>query len=297
VRNRDRWTDVRKRLDGLYARYHRREFVHPDPVEFLYGYGDPRDREVVGLVASSLAYGRVAQILASVSRVLERMPSPASFVAGSSRRTLRREFAGFKHRFTTGDELSGLLLGVKRAVEEHGSLRACFAAGIRPGDETVVPALTNFAGTLSREMGDGCNSILPSPCRGSACKRLNLFLRWMVRRDEVDPGGWDEVPPSSLLVPLDTHMYRVSRALGFTRRRSADLRTALEVTEAFRRIHPGDPVRYDFVLTRAGIWGHGARAGGRKAAKGRREANPDCAAGPFLKGVDADLTRRTRCTQ
>lgn len=185
--------------------------------------------------------------------MLDRMGSPTAFVRGSTPRSLRRIFSGFRHRYATGGELADLLLGAKRMTQEYGSMQAGFFEGFREEDETVIPALTAFTDKLSAGFREECNSLLPSPRRGSACKRLNLFLRWMVRRDEVDPGGWDEVPASKLLVPLDVHMYRSSVALGLTRRKSADLRTALEVTEGFRRICPEDPVRYDFTLTRLGI--------------------------------------------
>ncbi|MBW2545477.1 MAG: TIGR02757 family protein, partial [Deltaproteobacteria bacterium] len=94
---------------------------------------------------------------------------------------------------------------------------------------------------------------VPLPAKGSACKRLNLFLRWMVRRDDVDPGGWDDIPPSKLVIPLDTHMHRICLAFGFTKRKQADMKTALEITDSFRAIVPDDPVRYDFALTRLGI--------------------------------------------
>ena len=243
----------RAALDRLYARYNRREFVHPDPVEFLYGYDDPGDREVVGIVAASLAYGRVAQIVRSVAGVLERMPSPGRFLAAASEETLRRTFADFRHRFTSGDDLARMLCGVKRAIEQYGSLRACFTAGLNEDDETILQALIRFVAGLKEAAGVRDNSLLPSPGNGSACKRLNLFLRWMVRRDDVDPGGWDSVPRSKLIVPLDTHMQRICRALGLTERRQASLRTALEVTSAFRTIAKDDPVRYDFALTRLGM--------------------------------------------
>ena len=247
-------------LEDLYVTYNRRELVHPDPLEFLYAYDDVSDREIVALVASYLAYGRVAQILKSVRRVLERMPAPAEFVRGASPETLRSTLAGFKHRFTTGETLAALLSGARCAIERHGSLGACFGAGLSGRDETVLPALTAFVGQLNS--GAPCHSAkheaghkppLPSPAEGSACKRLNLFLRWMVRRDAVDPGGWDHVPPSKLIVPLDTHMLRIGRALRLTQRSQADIRTAQEVTAAFRAFAPDDPVRYDFALTRLGI--------------------------------------------
>lgn len=243
-------------LNSLYEKYNRCIFVHPDPLEFLYLYDDPLDREITGLIASSLAYGRVAQILKSVSSVLERMsPSPSSYIERSSAKKIAADFSGFKHRFTTGGELSEMLVGIKAVREKYGSLYACFKGGFDNDSDTVMPALQKF----TEELGDGfvCrkNSLLPEPERGSACKRLHLFLRWMVRSDDVDPGDWEDIPPSKLVVPLDTHMYRICRAIGLTKRRQADMRTALDITESFKRILPHDPVRYDFTLTRLGMWG------------------------------------------
>jgi uncharacterized protein (TIGR02757 family) len=246
---------TKDRLEELYRKYNRREFVHPDPLEFLYRYADPCDREIVALVASSLAYGRVAQILKSVSRVLERMiPSPSVFLKQTSLEAIRQTFLGFKHRFTTGEELSFMLFGVKQVLERHGSLHACFLAGLND-DGTVLPALGSFTAELAVCADASMGHLVPSPDRGSACKRLNLFLRWMVRRDQVDPGGWENVPPSKLIVPVDTHMHRICLALGLTTRKQADMRTAMQITEAFRAIAPEDPVRYDFPLTRLGIRG------------------------------------------
>jgi len=242
-------------LEELYSLYHHRELVHPDPLEFLYDFDDLGDREVVGLVASSLAYGRVSQILKSVSTVLERMdPSPSGFLLNSSFESLLSTFADFKHRFTTGEQLASMLWGSKCLIEQYGSLHACFTAFLNDNDDTILPALSAFVGEFKTcPPRNGKFSLLPSPNQGSACKRLNLFLRWMVRTDEVDPGGWNSVPASKLIVPLDTHMHRICLLLNLTVRRQADLRTAVDITHAFRRIVPEDPVRYDFVITRLGI--------------------------------------------
>ncbi len=240
-------------FDSLYDKYNHREFVHPDPLEFLYPYEDIRDREIVALIASSLAYGRVAQILKSVSNALERMPDPYAFLMRSSKAKLRHAFEGFKHRFTTGEELASLLHGAKRVIKRHGSLQACFTEGLRDDHETITPALDKFANALAEESGLEHSHLIPSPSKGSACKRLNLFLRWMIRQDEVDPGGWYNVPPRKLVVPVDTHMHRIGLALGMTGRKQADRKAATEITNAFKLIAPEDPVRYDFALTRPGI--------------------------------------------
>ena len=241
----------KERLEALYSLYNRRCYVHPDPLEFLYDFQDPLDIEVVGFIASSLAYGNVKQILRSVSLVLSKMgPCPSGFLLNSPFNRIANTFSDFKHRFTAGEDLARLLWGVRRVIERHGSLQKCFMSRLRHDDGTVIPALSAFVEDIFPE---GCDFLIPAPGKGSACKRLNLFLRWMVRRDDVDPGGWDGVPPSKLLVPLDTHMHRIAMTLGLTKRKQADLRTAIEITEAFREVSPRDPVRYDFVLTRFGI--------------------------------------------
>jgi uncharacterized protein (TIGR02757 family) len=256
--------DVKAGLASLYRRYNRREFVHPDPLELVYEYSAPEDQEIAGLVSACLAYGRVAQILVSVGRVLDLMGdarsggtrgSPHSFLGRATDHEVRDLFRSFKHRFTTGSEIAALLIGVKRTIVEFGSLEALFATGLKMQDETVLPALALFVERLRISAGgpSACPTLLSSPVDGSACKRLNLYLRWMVRRDKVDPGPWGKVPRSKLIVPLDTHMFRIARALGLTRRRQANLKTAVEITQAFARHSPRDPVRYDFCLTRLGI--------------------------------------------
>ncbi|MFC1580693.1 TIGR02757 family protein [Thermodesulfobacteriota bacterium] len=244
----------KERLEALYRSCNCRKYVHPDPLEFLYPCSDPGDRELVGLIASSLAYGRVAQILKSVSTVLEPMgPSPRAFLRRSSPDALKSLYRTFKHRFSTGEELVSLLLGARDVLDDYGSLEECFHAGLGSQDDTIFPALCAFVKALGVSGNGPPNSLLPLPERGSACKRLNLYLRWMVRQDDVDPGGWNRIPLSKLIIPLDTHMHKISVATGFTRRRQADMRTAIEVTRAFQRFSPEDPVRYDFVLTRLGI--------------------------------------------
>lgn len=240
-------------FEKLYNKYNLREFVHPDPLEFLYRYDDLKDREIAGLVASSLAYGRVAQILRSVSVALDAMgSSPRAFLAGSTEKGITKAFAGFRHRFTADSDIAKLMIGAKRAIEKHGSLGACFAHNIDEDSETLLPAISKFVKELGG--GDGkLKGLLPAPEMGSACKRLNLFLRWMIRKDAVDPGGWKGALKVKLIIPLDTHMHRIGLELEFTRRKNADMRTALEITNAFAKISPDDPVRYDFALTRLGI--------------------------------------------
>jgi uncharacterized protein (TIGR02757 family) len=247
---------TRPGLDALYARYNHKECIHPDPLEFVYRYEDPCDREVVGFIASALAYGRVAQIHRSVSGVLGEMgPSPHRFVMENTPGVFRKHLADFRHRFTTGEQLVALLAGLRRIILRHGSLEVCFTKGLQGDEWTIWEAMTRFVEELNEDAACPASMFIPSPGKGSACKRLNLFLRWMVRCDDVDPGVWSALSPSRLIVPLDTHMHRIGVTLGLTCRKQADLRAAEEITAAFRSIAPEDPVRYDFALTRLGIRG------------------------------------------
>ncbi|MFO7557742.1 MAG: TIGR02757 family protein [Desulfobacterales bacterium] len=240
-------------LEKLYEENNRRRYVHPDPLEFLYNYNEIRDREIAGIIASSLSYGKVAQILKSVSIVLDKMgASPFSFLQNTSHKELSRQFSGFKHRFATGENLSIFLFGLKKAIEQHGSLNECFLKGFSKEDDSIIPAMIFFSEQITKTKTSP-GHLVPMPQKGSACKRMNLFLRWMVREDRVDPGGWKGIPISRLIIPLDTHMHKMGFLLGFTRRRQADMTTAVEITEGFRKIVPHDPVKYDFSLTRLGI--------------------------------------------
>ncbi|MFO7534814.1 MAG: TIGR02757 family protein [Kiritimatiellia bacterium] len=240
----------RQSLDRLYRAYNRPCYIDPDPLLFLHRYNRVEDREIVGLIASSLAFGRVAHICASVERVLAILgPAPRAYLDAASPAVLESGFTDFRHRYASGRDLIGLLRGIQHATGKWGSLNRCFVGGLKASHPTVIPALSAFVEALDC----GPNYLLPHPELGSACKRLHLFLRWMVRHDDVDPGGWTGVSRRQLIVPLDTHMARISKQLGLTRRASANGIMALEITDGFRRWAPRDPVKYDFALTRFGI--------------------------------------------
>lgn len=243
-----------EKLEALYRRYNRRRYVRPDPLEFVWEYDAPADREVTGLIASALAYGRVATIKENVAKVLSILGDrPAEGLANARGGELHRKLEGFRHRFASGAAVADLLEGAREMIRSAGSLHSAFLEGWSSEDADVLPALEKFCLRLVSQGKPG--HLVPIPSRGSACKRMHLFLRWMVRRDAVDPGGWDAVSPASLLVPLDVHMHRICTRLGLTARKTADLRAAREVTAAFAQWIPDDPVRYDFVLTRFGIRG------------------------------------------
>ena len=252
---------LRPSLDALYIRYNQRHFVDPDPLAPLYGFPDPRDQEIAGLIAAALAFGHVRQILRSIEIVLQALPSPAANLPSLSDAALRRRLDGFRHRYITGVEVVSLLAAIRQVLREHDRIGACFATGDDPAVPTLVPGLTRFVDCLRVHGGLEKNYLLPDPARGSACKRWFMYLRWMVREDAVDLGHWRGLGAHRLVVPVDTHMHRVARGLGLTRRKSADLKTALEITRAFSVICPEDPVRYDFCLTRLGIRADGDMPG------------------------------------
>lgn len=247
----------RRFLETLYARLNRREFAPPDPVHLLYVYRNPNDREIAGLVASCLAYGRVQQIVKSVRRILDPLgPDPHRTLTEASPKDIQTLTDGFRHRFTGEDSMFQLLLGIRSAIGKYGSLNTCFVSGLKKSDKTVESALQFFV----TELNCSDTYLIPSPAAGSACKRLNLFLKWMVRKDKVDPGGWRGVSPRQLIVPLDVHMRRIGHKYGLTRRRTPDMKMAQEITDGFRQFCPEDPTRYDFALTRPGIWSNLSRA-------------------------------------
>jgi uncharacterized protein (TIGR02757 family) len=248
-------------LERLYARYNRREYVASDPLCFVYNYPGRADMEIVALLCACLAYGRVSQIQSSLADLLARMgPSPFDFTASFDGRK-GRLLASFKHRFTNGSDIAGLLTALKHALQNYGSIERLFSSCLRPQEPDVTAALSRFR----RELLSGMNSgnrrrvtrglyyLLCDTADGSACKRLNLFLRWMVRKDEVDPGLWKSVDRAKLIVPVDTHMSRLCRILGLYDRKTVSLEADVEITRSFARIVPGDPVKYDFALSRIGI--------------------------------------------
>ncbi len=246
--------DLRGLLEQLYDRYATAEHARHDPVSFTYRYRRRADGEVAALVAACLSYGRLEQIMASVADALGRMGErPAEFVLEAGPAARRRAAAGFVHRFADGAQFARLLAAIARVVGQYGSLQRCFAAHDRPDSPTILPGLRGLADELQRN--GGLAHLVADPRKGSACKRWHLYLRWMVRDDAVDPGLWDGIGTERLVVPLDAHMWRVCRGLGLTARRTCDLKAALEVTEAFRRVCPEDPVRYDFALMHASVEG------------------------------------------
>lgn len=253
-------------LDPLVERYDAKARVAFDPVEAPRRYEDPRDQEVAGLLASAVAYGRADLFKPRLFGLLQVMgPSPAAFARTFDPARHGQLLAPFAYRFHLAADVGALLAGAGALLRAHGTLKEAFAAGLDRG-APLQEALAAFTRAI-REAGEvavvpamghprALAHLLPDPGKGSASKRLLLYLRWMVRRDGVDLGAWsDRVSASNLVIPLDTHVLRISRLLGLTTRRDPSWRTAEEVTASLRLLDAGDPVRYDFVLCHLGMSG------------------------------------------
>lgn len=243
---------LHQHLIALRKRYNRPDYIHPDPLEFVHHYTAPRDQEIAGLFAALLAYGRVSQILKSIEKVLQPMgASPHDYLLHANTHRLESDFSAFQHRWTRGNDIIDLATGIQNLLHTHGSLENSFAQNLRPTDTDTIHPLSLWIHALNPD--NTKNSLLSDPAKGSACKRLHLYLRWMIRSDQVDPGPWKTISPALLVIPLDTHMFKVAKAFRMTKRKNPDGRAALDMTNTFKKMEPHDPLKFDFALTRLGI--------------------------------------------
>ena len=256
-------SDLRGRLDALYHQFNDEQSV-TDPIQIVRRFSRADDREIVGFCAAALAFGRVQSVLNSIEGLLKVMgPSPAAYVRAFDPGRDRRALDHLRHRWTRGVDLAALVWILRQMIDRQGSIegvlrrragrwrrdhrsraRRVFHTRVRPESRR---------GLRSRSLTPGVSYFFARPSSGGACKRLNLFLRWMVRRDEVDLGVWSHVRPAQLIVPLDTHVIRVGRCLRLTRYTSPGWRMAADITRSLRALDPVDPVRYDFSLCHIGM--------------------------------------------
>ena len=250
-------------LDRLYANFNYADSA-ADPIQIVRRYERPDDREVVGFVAAALAFGRVTSVMHSIERLLAIAGDrPAAYVRTFDPRRARGAFATLVHRWTGGADFVALLWLVKQMIDRSGSIEGFFVDAYDPSAADVSEALDSLstralALDIDAAYGRGrwrpaVHYFFPRPSAGSACKRLNLFLRWMVRKDALDLGVWSRVAPAKLIVPLDTHVIRVGRCLGLTRYTSPGWPMARDVTATLRRLDPDDPVKYDYALCHLGM--------------------------------------------
>jgi uncharacterized protein (TIGR02757 family) len=259
----DFMTNLKATLDRMYT-----EFNDPDsatdPIQIVRRFERPDDREIVGFLAAALAFGRVGSVIQSIERVLSITGDrPAAYVRNFDPRRDGRAFTGFVHRWTRAADVAALLWILARMLDRSTSIEGFLLEGHDPDARDVGPALEQFSARamtfdLRPAYGrvperPGVAYFFPRPSAGSGCKRLNLFLRWMVRRDALDLGVWSRVSTASLIVPLDTHVIRVGRCLGLTRYTNPGWPMAQEITASLRELDPVDPVKYDFALCHLGM--------------------------------------------
>jgi uncharacterized protein (TIGR02757 family) len=255
--------ELKSVLDRLYADFNYADSA-TDPIQIVRRYTRPDDREVVGFVSAALAFGRVMSVLQSIERVLAVMgPAPAAYLRRFDPRRDAPAFDGIVHRWTREKDIVALLWVMRQMVAAAGSIEGFFMLGDDTESSDVQAALDSFstralALDLEAAYGrvpkrPGVCYFFPRPSAGSACKRLNLFLRWMVRKDALDLGVWLRVSPARLIVPLDTHVIRVGRCLKLTAYTSPGWRMARDITASLRALDPEDPVKYDFALCHLGM--------------------------------------------
>jgi len=277
-------TSLATKLDRLYQDYNREDSA-TDPVQIVRRYTNPADQEIVGFCAAALAFGRVASVLNSVETVARAMGAePAAYVRRFDPDATHPELRAMVHRWIRGVDVVALLWILHQMVEQSGSIEGFFLEGY---DRTAVDIGGALDGFSRRAMAldlrtvygrrvpkqRGVGYFFPRPSAGSGCKRLNLFLRWMVRRDQVDLGAWSGARPSQLIVTLDTHVIRLGRCLRLTRYTSPGWKMAAEITASLRAIDPVDPVRFDFSLCHVGMM--------NACGFGRRQGDAQCP----LKGI------------
>lgn len=260
-------------LNRFYREYNFKERIKHDPIEFPHRYSTPRDIEVAGFIASCLAYGQIKLFKPVIEKILEPGGKhPARFFINFSLKRDSKYFIGdplgrkaISYRFNKEKDILCLVFMLSQALKRWDSLKNLFYHYYRPEHDDIGHALDNFLRFFlsidtSPVYGEnirppGLIQFFPSPGTGSACKRMNLFLRWMVRSKDIDLGIWNKIPPYKLIIPLDTHIAKISRCIGLTKRTTSDWRTAKEITESLKKLDPEDPLKYDFALCHQGISG------------------------------------------
>lgn len=256
-------------LDRLNESFDER-YLALDPLKYVRRFREKADQEIIGLVAAALSYGIVEQIFNSLDFVLQRVgETPARFVRQFDPKKDPERFDGFVHRFNRGRDLACLFWWLRQIYDQYETLEDFFLVGYAKEDASVRPALTSFVDRMLTLDNAGLYGgkklpnearvrfFLPHPRRGGGCKRLNMFLRWMVRpNDGKDLGLWRSVSPSQLVIPLDTHIINTVKKLGLTRRKTTDWKMAEEITDKLKRLDPDDPLKYDFALCRLGMMQH-----------------------------------------
>lgn len=243
---------IKKDLNSLYEKYKNIQSAD-DPIRFLHQYKDKKDIEILGLIAASYSYGQIGVINRFIEEFINRIENnPFSFIKNFNFKRDIKLFEGMNYRFNNHYDLINLLQNIRVNMEEYGSLLSLFMQKYSVDDENILNALTFFSDSMRKKFVKnlmGYDYLMPDVRNNSTCKRLNLFLRWMVRKDEIDTGIWGkDINRSKLLMPVDVHVYRMARKFKLVSRKSCDMKFAIELTEKLKKYDADDPVKYDFAL-------------------------------------------------
>ncbi|WNJ20165.1 TIGR02757 family protein [Pontibacter sp. G13] len=252
------YMELKALLDEKYAEYNQPTFIEEDPIRIPHQFDRKEDIEISGFLSALIAWGRRSMIIQNAERLMERMDwAPHQFVMHANEDELGR-LSGFVHRTFNEVDARGLVLSLRSVYEQHGGLNQIFAAGISPDDEDVYHGIIHAREILLShpKLQGRTHKHVANPAKGSSAKRINMYLRWMVRPNSagVDFGIWEGISPSQLICPLDVHTGNVARALGLLTRKQNDWKAASELTQNLRAFHPEDPVRYDFSLFALGVY-------------------------------------------
>jgi len=253
---------TKKYLAELVETYEIPDFIKDDPVQFPHNHTRQEDIEVSALISTCFAYGSRPKIIETLKYIHSHFNgSPAEFAKNFDIDRDAELFKGFIYRYNQERDLVQLIYVIGQTLKDYGTLEKAFLKGYNPKDKNIKQSLTNFVNLLrsylpcTEERCKGLFHLLPNPEGGSACKRLNLFLKWMVRKKPVDLNLWKSIPANKLIIPLDTHVARISRKWELTSRKTDDWKTAEEITENLKKFDASDPVKYDFAIFGLGISG------------------------------------------
>ncbi|GJQ61778.1 MAG: TIGR02757 family protein [Melioribacteraceae bacterium] len=250
---------LKHKLDYHY-RFFNASQISPDPLEFPHRFRDKNDIEVSAFISSIFAFGNIKQIITILEKVHSIMgESPYKFVMEYDNEKQGHLFDGVIHRFFTSDDIRALFRALNKIYVNYGSLKYFFLLYHFPKDKNLKDAIAFFSKNLTEfavedyKLTGGLKFMFPNPFKSSACKRMNLFLRWVVRNDELDFGLWKEIPPSKLVIPVDTHVAKICKELGLTTKKNLTWGMAEEITENLKEFDADDPIKYDFAICHIGM--------------------------------------------
>jgi len=253
---------IKQKLNYHYKAFDKSQ-ISPDPLQFLHLFKNEKDIEAIGFIASVFAYGNVRQIINTLDKIFLITDSrPYDFIINLNKNSNQLKLKGLKHRFYNDEDILNLFFALNSIYDNYESLKDAFLREYSKDNENIKEALSGFSkifteeikkNTESKNISPGVRFMFPLPELGSACKRMNLFLRWMIRKDDLDFGLWKNIPANKLVIPVDTHIARICKKLKLTNYKNVSWKMAEEITDNLKKFDPVDPVKYDFAICHIGM--------------------------------------------